>query len=239
MLKKLFMVGTCLAAVPAVCADAGQAYVGIGTGATFAKFAQDVSITNMAGPLFDNAPSAHAKQTSWRGGIFLGYTCPINSFSLGGELGADFGKTKVSNASALLLDSHPYTFQIHRNSTLYVRAKLGFQATESFAIYALLGAVNSDFNLKYFDDNSAYNDEPRQDSSKKSRLWGFAPGIEMEYNINKQWSIGATYTYENYQKFKSTDFSTYNGGVGADPAYFTESFKPIIQSFMVRLAYKF
>ncbi len=211
-------------------------YVGVGAGSTMAQHKMGTQMISVGGGANNISTDGrrYMKKTSFSGGIFAGYTYQMDIFSLGFEVGGLLHQGKAQKNSVITLGGAPatYGFQLSRTYTLQLLTKWGILLGNDFSANLLLGVVNSRFTLNYLDleQGGAYN------SNQKKTLWGFAPGAEMLYHVNPEWSLGVSYVYEVYQPFKSREFLE---DVGPPSTNFQTKIHPTFHTIMGRVNYKF
>lgn len=217
-------------------AQGGRYYVGAGVGTSMGQHKMGTTFTYVGAPNVaypDNRK--YSKRTSIAGGIFGGYLHNVNVFSLGAELGVTVGSEKSRLVTTLGVPGAilNYEFRLARQYTIRATTKLGLNLSDDFAVYVLLGAANSRFKLYYVDHilNGSYN------SAQSKNLWAFSPGAEVNYNIDRDWSVGVTYTCDVYQPFKSGQFTQSTGAPPFD--FFQTNVRPVYHTVMARVNYSF
>jgi opacity protein-like surface antigen len=251
-MKKILLVATSVAALGvAGHAAADHNYVGMGLGWTMAKAKTTSNDTNQF--LFPGSVST--KKTATDNGAVSGKLFVGHHF--GGDLGwlveAGFGMDSTKTQAKYNLKPTPLnaaqlgdsmTASLKRKHTLSLGAGFSKAIGGNFNAYMKVSLLLSKFQItgKSSGNGLAAGAETTSSSSTKTKTkLGGGLTIGGSKNITQDLSLGLDYTFEMYQKIKTTSPSVVVGGVliGDRTTGFSRTMKPCYHTVMLTLARKF
>jgi opacity protein-like surface antigen len=130
-------------------------------------------------------------RASVNGDIMLGYMAMINNFMLGAELDYLFGN--INKTNTIILDNNTVrTVKAEATGGAWgLGIRLGYSCLERIVPYIRLGAENRRFKMVHASTNLG---QPASvEILSGSRKTAFAPGIGMDFKVNKNVVLGLEY----------------------------------------------
>jgi len=164
--------------------------------------------------------------------LFAGYGKSFDRYYLGLEAIFQYLPDNGGNA---IKDGKPYgTDGFSARNTWALTLRGGYVCNDNWMPYLLLGTSYTDF--KYTSEDlvatSALGSTAMHNLSK--RMWGFTPGIGVQYMLNKNFGFDMRYAYTYYGSTTANVTSTLSG-----VSNFTVKFKPTMSVFGLSILYRF
>ena len=166
------------------------------------------------------------------GTVGVGYDWQFRDrFVLGAFTDFDFGNSTHSETD-YFLPAGPYGWDMERNTTWTIGARLGLITSNTAMLYGLIGYSRTSMDITLVQDDGAGNSST---VSRNLDFDGFVVGAGLEQNLGNGFSLKGEYRYTNYG---SESFGPATPNL-AGTVFENDSFDIDSHSFRLTLNYKF
>ncbi|MCP4936504.1 MAG: porin family protein [bacterium] len=209
-------------------------WLGAGIGVNADMIGHEYSTATVAAPTvvtgtgFDESRGADG----FFGTVGLGYDWQVRDrFVLGAFTDFDFGISEHKEAD-YFGTAGPYGWDMERNSTWTIGARVGLLTSNTSMLYGLVGYSRTSYDIAVTEDDGAGN---AFTIGRDIDFSGFVVGAGLEQNLGNGFSLKGEYRYTNYGEESFGGAITNLAGTDLE----TDSFDLDSHSFRLTLAYKF
>ncbi|MCF6199041.1 MAG: outer membrane beta-barrel protein [Hyphomicrobiaceae bacterium] len=217
--------------------------IGVGIGGNADIIGHDYVVTNDATGAYNSSGLDDGRGgAGFFGSVGIGYDWQVRDrFVIGAFTDFDFGKSDHREADTFALGGGSFKtagWDIERNTTWTIGARLGLLTTNTSMLYGLIGYSRTDMDVSVFTEIDGTS-IPTRPISRNLEFSGLVLGAGMEHSFGNGFSLKGEYRYTNYgseyfgKNQEVTDLGVATGQSEAD------TFDLDSHSFRLTVAYKF